>query len=121
MIKQKQLEKSLSVISIQCSSNNTIASLIDPSGNLITTLSCGYLKYKGSRKSTQIASQQVIFCLGEKELSLGYNRLLVKIKGIGKGRNSIIKELKKAGLELVKVIDVTPIPHNGCRIAKGKK
>ena len=120
MIVKKQ-EKSLSVISIRCSSNNTIASLINPQGDLITTITSGHLKYKGSRKGTQIASQQVIFCLGEKALMLGYTRFLVKIKGIGKGRNSIIKELRKAGLELVKVVDVTPVPHNGCRIAKGKK
>jgi len=121
MIYRKPQEKGLSIICVQCTSNNTIVSLINPQGKLINTLSSGHLKYKGSKKSTQIAAQQVIFCLGEKALSLGYNRFLVKIKGIGKGRNSVIKELRKVGLELVKVIDTTSIPHNGCRLAKGKK
>jgi small subunit ribosomal protein S11 len=121
MINAKQIGKNLNVISLQCTSNNTIGSLIDSQGKLITTLSSGHLKYKGSRKGTQIASQQVIYYLGEKALELGYERVLVKIKGIGKGRNSAIKELRKSGLQLIKVIDSTLVAYNGCRLAKGKK
>jgi small subunit ribosomal protein S11 len=121
MINKEFKETNISSINIQCTSNNTIVSLIDPEGSLVTTLSSGHLNYKGSRKGTQIASQQVIFSLGEKALMLGYTRFIVRIKGIGKGRNSAIKELKKVGLGLEKVIDITPLPYNGCRVAKGKK
>jgi len=118
----KELKKSnLNTICVKCSSNNTIISLVTPEGSIVTTLSSGHLKYKGSRKGTQTASQQVIYCFGEKVLELGYDRFVVKIKGIGKGRSSVIKELKKSGLSLIKVIDATPIPYNGCRGAKGKK
>jgi small subunit ribosomal protein S11 len=121
MINKELKERNLSTINIQCTSNNTIVSLIDPEGFLVTTLSSGHLNYKGSRKGTQIASQQVIFCLGEKALKFGYTRFIVKIRGIGKGRNSAIKELKKAGLSLEKIIDITPLAYNGCRVAKSKK
>ena len=121
MINAKKKETNLNVISLQCTSNNTIGSLINSEGKLITTLSSGYLKYKGSRKGTQIASQQVIYYLGERALELGYDRILVKIKGIGKGRNSAIKELRKEGLQLIKVVDSTKVAYNGCRLSKGKK
>ena len=79
MINTKKKEANLNVISLQCTSNNTIGSLINSEGKLITTLSSGYLKYKGSRKGTQIASQQVIYYLGERALELGYDCILVKI------------------------------------------
>ena len=93
----KELKKSnFNTICVKCSSNNTIISLVNPEGSIITTLSSGHLKYKGSRKGTQTASQQVIYCFGEKILELGYDRFIVKIKGIGKGRSSVIKELKKS-------------------------
>jgi len=111
----------LSTIFIKCTSNNTLVSLIDSEGKLIQTVSTGHLQYKGSKKSTQIAAQQVIFYLGQKALTLGYNRFLIKISGIGRGRSSAIKELKKVGLNIIKVIDTTPIPYNGCRVKKGKK
>ena len=91
----KELKKSnFNTICVKCSSNNTIISLVNPEGSIITTLSSGHLKYKGSRKGTQTASQQVIYCFGEKILELGYDCFIVKIKGIGKGRSSVIKELK---------------------------
>lgn len=112
---------SLSVIYVRCSSNNTIVSLVNSEGKLISTFSSGHLQYKGSKKSTQIAAQQVISHLGKKALAMGYSQFLVKIKGIGRGRNSVVKELKKAGLDIIKIVDLTPIPYNGCRIKKGRK
>ena len=121
MINKELKEINLCTITILSTSNNTVLSLINPEGALITTISSGYLSYKGSKKGTQIASQQVIFYLGQKALKLGYVRSIVKIRGIGKGRNSAIKELKKAGLDLIRIIDTTPLPYNGCRVPKSKK
>lgn len=117
---QKENLQSTSVL-IHCTANNTLASLVDSKGKLIFTISSGYLKYKGSKKSTQIASQQVIYHLAQKTLMLGYNNIIVKIKGIGRGRNSVTKELAKAGLTLSRVVEWTPTAYNGCRIRKGKK
>lgn len=110
-----------STIFIKCTSNNTLVSLVNSEGKLLSTVSTGHLHYKGSKKSTQIAAQQVISCLGQKALKMGHNYFLVKITGIGRGRSSAIKELKKVGLNITKVVDITPIPYNGCRVKKGKK
>jgi small subunit ribosomal protein S11 len=117
----REQKKTLTSVLIHCSTNNTLASLVDSKGKLVFTISSGYLKYKGSKKSTQVASQQVIYHLAQKALTLGFNNIIVKIKGIGRGRNSVVKELCKAGLTLSRVTEWTPIPYNGCRIRKGKK
>lgn len=100
--------------------NNTIASIINSQGQVLYSVSCGHLKYRGSKKGSQIASQQVVFSLGKRILDQGYINCSVVIKGVGKGRNLIIKELTKAGLTVTKVVDKTPIVFNGCRIKKGK-
>jgi len=108
-------------IYISATSNNTIISLVNFEGVLLFTLSCGHLQYKGSKKSSQIASRQTISFLAKKVISYGYKKILIKVKGIGKGRRFAIKELKKAGLHLERVFDITSIPYNGCRVKKCKK
>ena len=120
MILYKKTISPIFTVSITCSMNNTIACIINSQGQVLYSLSCGHLKYRGSKKGSQIASQQVVSHLGKRALGLGYINCSVIIKGIGKGRNLIVKELIKVGLVVVKVIDKTSVAFNGCRIKKVK-
>jgi small subunit ribosomal protein S11 len=104
-----------------CSANNTLISLLNSESSLLFTISCGHLQYKNSKKSTQIASQQLIAFFVKKILVYGYQQVSVKVKGIGKGRSFAIKELKKGGLRIIKILDNTPLAFNGCRVKKCKK
>jgi small subunit ribosomal protein S11 len=117
---QAAYEYFLVIIHLQCTQNNTLGSLVNPRGKLLYTASCGHLHFKGSLKSASIAGQQVVSTLSKKAFALGLGKVpfLVRIKGIGKGRYSAIKELKKSGLNVLKVIDKTSVPYNGCRVKK---
>lgn len=120
MILYKKTILPIITVSITCTMNNTIGSIINSRGQVLYGLSCGHLKYRGSKKGSQIASQQVVSHLGKRTLDLGCINCSVLIKGIGKGRNLIVKELIKAGLVVVRVVDKTPVAFNGCRIKKIK-
>jgi small subunit ribosomal protein S11 len=109
------------VVHIQASFNNTIVGITDPAGNLIAWSSSGAQGFKGSRKGTpfaaQTAAQQAAFAAKEH----GVRSVDVRVKGPGAGRESSIRALKAAGLEIQSIKDVTPIPHNGCRPPKRRR
>lgn len=105
---------------IQATFNNTIITITDPSGNTIAWASAGAY-FPGSRKSTPFAAQQTAENCAKKAMEHGMKRVEVKVKGPGSGRESAIRSLAAAGLEITSMKDVTPIPHNGCRPPKRRR
>ncbi|MFQ5628277.1 MAG: 30S ribosomal protein S11 [bacterium] len=101
--------------------NNTIISITDMYGNLISWASAGKVGFKGSRKSTPFASQVAAENAARTAIDLGLVRVEVLIKGPGSGRESAVRSLQAAGLEVTAIRDLTPIPHNGCRPPKRRR
>ena len=106
---------------IRASFNNTIITITDPSGATLCTSSAGTIGMKGSRKSTQYAAQQTGRDVAQKAMKFGVKQVEVKVKGPGSGRESAIRAIQAAGLEIVGIEDVTPLPHNGCRPRKKRR
>ena len=98
--------------------NNTIISITDPAGNVISWASAGTCGFKGSRKSTPFAAQQASEACAKAAMLAGVQKVEVEVKGPGPGRESAIRSLSVAGLEVTSITDVTPVPHNGCRPPK---
>ena len=109
------------VAHIHASFNNTIVTITDTSGNVITWSSSGSKGFKGSRKSTPFASQLAAESAAKKAMENGMRQVEVYVKGPGTGRESAIRAIQAAGLEIVAIKDVTPIPHNGCRPPKRRR
>lgn len=109
------------VAHIQSTFNNTIITITDPKGETLCWASSGTIGYKGSRKSTPFAAQKAAEAVAEKASKYGVRELEVKIKGPGAGRESAIRALQSAGLEIKAIEDVTPLPHNGCRPRKKRR
>ena len=109
------------VAHIHASFNNTIVTITDTSGNVITWSSAGNKGFKGSRKSTPFASQLAAETAAKKAMEHGMRQVEVYVKGPGTGRESAIRSIQAAGLEIVAIKDVTPIPHNGCRPPKRRR
>jgi small subunit ribosomal protein S11 len=109
------------VAHIHASFNNTIVTITDTSGNVITWSSSGNKGFKGSRKSTPFASQLAAETAAKKAMEHGMKQVEVFVKGPGTGRESAIRAIQAAGLEIVAIKDVTPIPHNGCRPPKRRR
>ena len=103
---------------IHATFNNTIVTLSDNKGNAIAWSSAGALGFKGSKKSTPFAAGLSSEAAGKKAYDLGMRKVEVYVKGLGPGRETAIRSLQTAGLEVTSIIDVTPIPHNGCRPPK---
>ena len=103
---------------IQSTFNNTIVTITDPNGNAVSWSSAGALGFKGSKKSTPFAAGMASEAAGKAALDLGVQKVDVEVKGPGPGRESAIRSLQVAGLEIISIRDVTPIPHNGCRPPK---
>ena len=101
-----------------CGANNTLISLIRYDKRLLFTISCGHIKYKGSKKSTPVASQQAVYSFSKKAAKYNSEKFILHIKGVGKGRRLATKEIKKLGLRVVKIFNTTPFSFNGCRIKK---
>jgi small subunit ribosomal protein S11 len=101
--------------------NNTIVSITDMQGNLIGWSSAGKVGFKGSRKSTAFAAQQVAQDAARQAMSHGMKEVEIKVKGPGSGRESAIRALQAIGLEISAIKDVTPVPHNGCRPRKKRR
>ena len=120
-IRKPILEKPSAIIHFFKTESNAISTLTDMSGNPKAWVSAGSLGIKGSRKSTVYASEAVAKALGEKTLSLGFNKILVKVRGIGFAKTKAIKILKKEGLQITHLYDVTPTPHNGCRLPRKQR
>lgn len=109
------------VAHIHASFNNTIVTITDTSGNVITWSSSGNKGFKGSRKSTPFASQLAAEAAAKKAMEHGMRQVEVYVKGPGTGRESAIRSIQAAGLEIIAIKDVTPIPHNGCRPPKRRR
>ena len=116
---RKNIEKGAAHI---CSTfNNTIVTLTDVAGNAISWASAGELGYKGSRKSTPFAAQMAAEAAAKAAMEHGMKTVEVYVKGPGQGRESAIRALSTAGLQVTMIKDVTPIPHNGCRPPKRRR
>lgn len=106
---------------IQATFNNTIVTITDPNGNTLAWASAGAMDFRGSRKCTPYAAQQTAEACARKAMEHGVKRVEVRVKGPGSGRESAIRALSAAGLEITTMKDVTPIPHNGCRPPKRRR
>lgn len=106
---------------IQSTFNNTMVTITDLSGNVVTWASAGSLGFKGSRKSTPFAAQMAAEQCAQKAISYGMKQVRVMVKGPGSGREAAIRSLQAVGLEISAIKDVTPIPHNGCRPPKRRR
>jgi small subunit ribosomal protein S11 len=106
---------------IKSSFNNTIVSITDPQGNVISWASAGHVGFKGSRKSTPFAAQMAAESAARKAAEHGMRKVDVFVKGPGSGRETAIRSLQAAGLEVGTIQDVTPQPHNGCRPPKRRR
>jgi small subunit ribosomal protein S11 len=109
------------VAHIQATFNNTIVSITDLQGNLVSWSSSGSLGFKGSRKGTPFAAQQASQTAANAAREHGMKVVEVRVKGPGSGRESAIRALATSGLEVRAIRDVTPIPHNGCRPPKRRR
>jgi small subunit ribosomal protein S11 len=106
---------------IQATFNNTIVTITDPSGGVVTWASAGNMGFKGSRKSTPYAAQLAAEAAAKKAIDFGMKQVDVYVKGPGSGRESAIRALQAAGLDINLIKDVTPVPHNGCRPPKRRR
>src|SRR5919109_1432629 len=106
---------------IQSSFNNTIVTITDPDGNVLTWGSSGAAGFKGSRKSTPYAAGLAADSAARKAMEHGVRQVDVFVKGPGSGREAAIRSLQAAGLNISAIVDVTPIPHNGCRPPKKRR
>ncbi|HET6381714.1 MAG TPA: 30S ribosomal protein S11 [candidate division Zixibacteria bacterium] len=106
---------------IQSTFNNTIVTITDTSGNVISWGSAGLVGFKGSRKSTPYAAAQTADGAARRAMEHGMRQIEVFVKGPGAGREQAIRSLQAAGLEVTAITDVTPIPHNGCRPPKRRR
>lgn len=109
------------VVHIQSTFNNTIVTITDPTGNVVSWSSAGVQGFKGSRKSTPFAAQLAAEDAAKKAMEHGMRNVEVYVKGPGPGRESALRSLQSAGFNVVIIKDVTPIPHNGCRPPKRRR
>src|SRR3954451_16912120 len=106
---------------VQSSFNNTIETLTDPQGNVLSWGSAGATGFKGSRKSTPYAAQVTAEGAARRAMEHGLRQVEVFVKGPGAGREAAIRSLQAAGIQVLAISDVTPIPHNGCRAPKRRR
>ncbi len=106
---------------IQSSFNNTIITLTDPQGNVISWGSSGTAGFKGSRKGTAYAAQRAAEAAAKRGMDHGLRQVDVFVRGPGSGREAAIRSLQAAGLNITSIRDVTPTPHNGCRPPKRRR
>ncbi len=111
----------LAVAHIKATYNNTVITITDLNGDVLCWASAGTIGFKGSRKSTPFAAQRAAESAAQQAQKAGVRQVEVKVKGPGAGRESAIRALKAAGLEIRSIEDVTPLPHNGCRPRKKRR
>jgi len=109
------------IVSVLASFNNTIVSITDPKGNVISWSSAGKCNFRGSRKSTAYAAQIVAQNAARAAMAHGLKDVVIKVNGPGLGRDSAVRAIQAIGLEVTSIIDVTPVPHNGCRPPKRRR
>lgn len=109
------------VVHIKSSFNNTIVSIADQEGNVLSWASAGNAGFKGSRKSTPFAAQLAAEQAARKAMEHGVRKVDVVVKGPGSGRETAIRSIQNVGIEVTGIKDVTPVPHNGCRPPKRRR
>ena len=119
--KRERKNVTVGVVHIKSSFNNTIVSVTDTSGNVIAWASSGVIGQKGSRKSTPFAAQMAAEQCARRAMEHGVRKVEVLVKGPGSGRETAIRSLTQAGIEVAGIKDVTPVPHNGCRPPKRRR
>jgi small subunit ribosomal protein S11 len=119
--KRERKNVTTGVVQIKSSFNNTIVSITDVDGNVISWASSGQLGFKGSRKSTPFAAQQAAEKAGKAAMEHGLRRVEVHVKGPGSGRDTALRSIQNLGIEVSGIKDVTPVPHNGCRQPKRRR
>ncbi len=106
---------------IHCTYNNTIVTITDNNGNVISWASSGTSGFKGSKKKTPFAAGLAAEAAGKKAVESGMKKVEVYVRGMGSGRETAIRSLQTAGLEITGITDTTPVPHNGCRPPKRRR
>jgi small subunit ribosomal protein S11 len=121
--KTKKVRRSIAkaIVHIKATFNNTLVTVTDANGDTLCRESAGTMGFKGSRKSTPFAAQRAAESAAGKARRLGIFEVEVRVKGPGSGRESAITALQGAGLRILSIEDVTPIPHNGCRARKKRR
>jgi len=119
--KKREKVEAMGIAHIKSTFNNTIISLTDNYGNLISWASAGRVGFKGSRKSTPFAAQLAAETAVKEAIELGLRKVEVLVKGPGSGREAAVRSIQAAGLQITAIKDVTPIPHNGCRPPKRRR
>ena len=119
--KRRTLTSTSGVAHIQATFNNTIVSITDPQGNVVSWSSAGQVGFVGSRKSTAFAAQVAAEAATNRALEAGLKEVKVYVSGPGSGRESAIRAIQATGLEVTLIRDVTRIPHNGCRPRKRRR
>ena len=121
--RKKRVKKNIDtgIAHIRSTFNNTIVTITDIQGNAISWSSAGALGFRGSRKSTPFAAQMAAEAAAKSAQEHGIKTLEVTVKGPGAGREAAIRSLQAAGIEVTAIVDVTPVPHNGCRPPKRRR
>ena len=121
--KKKKIAKGVTsgIVHIQASFNNTIIAITDKQGNILACSSAGVVGFSGAKKSTPFAAQIAATDAARKAKEIGIKEVEVLVKGPGAGRESAIRALQAAGINVISIKDVTPIPHNGCRPKKKRR
>mgnify|MGYP000188545159 CR=1 FL=1 len=119
--KKKKVSSPEGCVHIKATFNNTIVTITDKKGNVITWESAGSMGFKGARKGTPYAAQLTAQQAARKAMDAGVRQVSVLVKGPGSGRETAIRSVQAAGLQISTIKDVTPIPHNGCRPPKQRR
>lgn len=119
--KREKKNISTGIVHIQASFNNTIVTITDQAGNVVSWSSSGSLGFRGSRKGTPFAAQQASLTAATKAKEMGLRTVEVRVAGPGAGRESAIRALASVGIDVRSIKDCTPIPHNGCRPPKRRR
>ena len=121
--KTKKVKRSVAhgIAHIKATFNNTLVTITDVNGETLVTASAGTIGFKGSRKSTPFAAQRAAETAATKARKMGLTEVDVRVKGPGSGREGAITALQAAGLRILSIEDITPIPHNGCRPRKKRR
>lgn len=119
--KKKDKVEAVGIAFVKASFNNTIITLTDNYGNVITWASAGRVGFKGSKKNTPFAATQAATQACKQAMDLGLRRVEIRVKGPGAGREAAIRAIQAAGLNITAIRDITPVPHNGCRPKKRRR
>lgn len=119
--KVKKKNITTGIVHINSTFNNTVVSITDQAGNTISWGSAGVVGFKGSKKSTPFAAQLAAETAAQKAMEHGMQKVAIRVSGPGAGRETAIRAIQIAGLGVSEIVDVTPLPHNGCRPKKPRR